>query len=62
MAGGALCWRQWREVGSGDELALVAVCVNMNGTGVNGTGVRYWCEWRTGGGLLAWATALNHRF
>ena len=39
MAGGALCWRQWREVGSGDELALVAVCVNMNGTGVNGTGV-----------------------
>jgi hypothetical protein len=39
MAGGALCWRQWREVGSGEELALVAVCVNMNGTGVNGTGV-----------------------
>ena len=39
MAGGALCWRQWREVGSGDELALVAVCVNMNGTGVNGIGV-----------------------
>ena len=39
MAGGALCWRQGREVGSGDELALVAVCVNMNGTGVNGTGV-----------------------
>ena len=39
MAGGALCWRQWREVGSGDELALVAVCVNMNGTGVNCTGV-----------------------